>query len=162
MSNIRVIQSEADFGITLDWLLTPQGGLDEADELGTAVIVALGTDRLADESDALPNPGDTDRRGWWGDYQAEELWSGWPIGSRLWLLSRAKITDAGAREGATVARIDAYIREALQPFIAAKIASRMQVQVERVDLGSLSAVVTLYRGPSKAVDLRFDNLWEGR
>ena len=56
--------------------------------------------------DVLPQltaPGDEpDLRGWWGDTDAGTIWGGWPIGTRLWLLSRAKITDSAARQGATI------------------------------------------------------------
>src|SRR5262245_56514416 len=81
-----------------DWVfLQPPGVLDEDQELATLVMVALGTDALAGADDALPGLDETDRRGWWGDTDAEEIWDGWPVGSKLWLLQRAKITGVGAR-----------------------------------------------------------------
>ena len=70
--------------------------------------------------------------GWWGDLDAEEIWNGWPIGTRLWLLRSGKIEGAGLADGATVVRVEQYIREAIQPFIDRRIASRLDVEVKRV------------------------------
>jgi phage gp46-like protein len=159
MSDIRVVQTKADFGITLDWLISPYRQLDTADQLATGVIVALGTDARANDSDELPDPDDDDRRGWWGDLDALEIWDGWPIGSRLWILNRAKIADQVAKGGATVGKIETMIREALQPFITRKIASRIYVKVERNGANRIDALVRLYRGPKDAIELRFADLW---
>jgi phage gp46-like protein len=159
MTDIRVVQTISDFDISLDWLLRADGSLDDSDDLATAVIVALGTDRRADAADELPNPDDTDRRGWWGDMEAEEIWGGWPIGSRLWLLHRAKITDIGARDGALVARVEAYLHEAMQPFIDNSIASSVTISATRNGLGRIDGLVTLHRDQSRSLSLRFDSLW---
>jgi phage gp46-like protein len=70
--------------------MTPLGALDTRDELATSVIVALGTDRLAEPDDILPGFDETDRRGWWGDLDAEVIHDGWRIGTRLWLMARHK------------------------------------------------------------------------
>jgi phage gp46-like protein len=99
MPDIRVVQfGGTNEAISLDWVLTPAGQLDDSDQLQTALIVALGTDRRANPDDVLPTPDDDDLRGWWGDLDAAAIWSGWPIGTRLWLLSRAKITDRPPRK----------------------------------------------------------------
>jgi phage gp46-like protein len=163
MPDIRLVQ-QGDFPqqteVSVDWLLLANGTLDDTEELATAVIVALGTDRLAERTDTLPDPDSTDRRGWWGDFETEQIWNGWPIGTRLWLLKREKITTAAARQGSTLVRVEQYIREALQPFIDLRIASRMEVRAERVGLERIQALVRLYRGPELAVDLRYQVLWE--
>ena len=145
--------------VTLDWLLQPSGVLDETQALATSVIVALGTDRLAQLDDLLPDPNSDDRRGWWGDLDAEEIWNGWTIGTRLWLMKRDKITGPSARQGSTLAKAENFIREALQPFVDKKIASRVEVQVERGSLNRIDALARLYRGPKIAIELRFENLW---
>src|SRR3981189_16483 len=106
--DIRLVQNTLFPGegvVQIDWLLLNDGTLDATQELATAVIVALGTDRLAEIGDILPDPDATDRRGWWGDYQAQEIWDGWPVGTRLWLLHRAKIEGPGSRRGATTVRV---------------------------------------------------------
>jgi phage gp46-like protein len=159
--DVRLVQTDdpANFSYAIDFALLGNGTLDTADALATAVMVALGTDRLANPSDTLPDPDSTDRRGWWGDLDAETIWGGWPIGCRLWLLKREKITGPQARQGATVARVEMYIREALQPFIDLKIASSMYVQAWIVNPERIDALVQLYRGPQLAVDLRYQVLW---
>ena len=164
MTDVRLVQSGVfprQTEVSVDWLLLNDGTLDSKEALATAVIVALGTDRLAERTDLLPDPDSTDRRGWWGDLDAEVIWGGWPIGTRLWLLKRDKITGAGSARGSTLTRVDAYIREAIQPFIDQRIASRMDVSVERVGLERIQALIQLYRGPELAVDLRYQVLWAG-
>src|ERR1700747_3448027 len=104
MPDVHIVQKFDGYGVSLDWLLRP-AGLDQTAELANAVIVALGTDSLADIDEILPDPDDTDRRGWWGDLDAQEIWGGWELGCRLWLLSRAKILSAAASEGGTVERV---------------------------------------------------------
>jgi phage gp46-like protein len=162
MTDIRLVQS-GEFPyqteVSVDWLLRSDGTLDTNEALATAVIVALGTDRLADRTDILPDPDSTDRRGWWGDLDAKEIWDGWPIGCRLWLMRREKITGPGAQRGSTLKRIEFYIKEAIQPFIDRKIASRMEIAIVRFGKERIDAIVRLYRGPELAVDLRFQVLW---
>jgi phage gp46-like protein len=75
--------------------------LQSGNDLANAVMISLFTDRTANSDDIIPD-GTNDPRGWWGDDAAV------PIGSRLWLLSRAKQTTE------TLARAQDYIAEALQ------------------------------------------------
>jgi phage gp46-like protein len=161
--DIRLVQ-QAEFPyqteVSVDWRLLSDGTLDTNEALATAVIVALGTNRLAERLDILPDPDSTDRQGWWGDFEADLIWNGWTIGSRLWLLRRAKITGPGAQEGATVVRVEQYIREAIQPFLELKIASQMDVAAARVGRERIDALVRLYRGPELAVELRYQVLWD--
>jgi phage gp46-like protein len=160
MPDIRLVPVAAPYAVTLDWLQTPSGLLDETQQLASAVLVALNTDALADPSEVLPDPRDDNRRGWWGDLNADTIWNGWPIGSKLWLLSRAKILDAGAREGATITRIENYIKRALQPFIDNRICSRVSVTATQVTDSRIDATVILYRGPKSAIQLEFQPLWD--
>jgi phage gp46-like protein len=124
-------------------------------------MVALGTDGLAGTDDVLPDPDSTDRAGWWGDLDAEEIWDGWPIGCKLWLLKRAKIDSAASREGATVVRVENYIRDAIQPFVQIKACSDFDVWTSRVDDQRIDALVRIYRGPLPSIDLRYQILWDG-
>ncbi len=99
MSDLALIYKD---GMT-DLDLSGSGAVMDAG-LRTAVIVSLFTDRRAGAADEPPD-GTDDRRGWWGDvYPAvdNDL-----IGSRLWLLDRAKQTSANLR------RAEAYAQEAL-------------------------------------------------
>jgi len=164
MPDIRLVQNaefpnHPHYAVTMDWLLREDGTLDDTQELATGVIVALGTDALARIDDVMPDPDSTDRAGWWGDLDAKEIWDGWPIGSRLWLLRRSKITGPGFWGGATKVLVEQYIREALQPFIDRRIASQMEVQVARSKMDRIDALITLYRGRNPVVELRYQILW---
>jgi phage gp46-like protein len=160
MTDIKLRDTQAKLESTLmDWLLLPDGTLSEEEELATAVRVAVGTDALAADEEVLPDPDDPDRRGWWGDLDAEEIWGGWPIGCRHWLLRRAKITDSGSWEGATVVRAKNYVREALQPFIDRRVCTRIDVDAVRNGKERIDVHVVMYRGPRVAIDLRWQYLW---
>jgi hypothetical protein len=47
----------------------------------------------------------------------------------------------------------------LQPFLDLRIASRLDVKVERVGLERIDAYIIVYRGPALAVELRYQILW---
>lgn len=128
--------------------------LDGTRELVTAIAIALFTDRTALDDDVLPDELGTSRRGWWADADAEQIHGGWPIGSRLWLLSREKQTDE------TRNRAEAYIREAIDPFVTAKIVAGYDLEVDWFEFERLGAEITLYRG-SDVIAVRFEKLWDG-
>src|SRR4051812_26331049 len=162
MTDIRLKENVTDLpvvAVSFDWLMTPLGTFDTTQELATAVIVALGTDRLANLDDILPGFDETDRRGWWGDLDAEFLHDGWPIGSKLWLLARHKITGSAARQGSSVARAQEYVFEALQPFVDRRICSSVEVVAARVGTDRIDVDVVMYRGPGRALALRYSSLW---
>ncbi|GGC90261.1 phage GP46 family protein [Chelatococcus reniformis] len=161
MTDARLVTIITPEAVTLDLLLTAAGELDTTQELATAVTVALGTDRLASPDDELPGLDDNDRRGWWGDVDAETIHDGWPIGSRLWLLARTAIRGVAARQGSTLAKAEAYAREALRPFVDRRIASKVDVVAERVGTDRIDIVATLHRGPLPAIQLRYADLWNG-
>jgi phage gp46-like protein len=163
MPDIRLVQNATfpyQTEVSSDWLLLGDGTLDQTQALATAVIVALGTDRLASDTDILPDPDSTDRRGWWGDMDAGTIWGGWPIGSRLWLLKRSKIADSNAQEGSTLVKVQHFIVEAIQPFIDIGLASRQDVAVARIDKQRIQATIALYRGPQLAIQLQYQILWD--
>lgn len=87
MSDISTVWDVANSRGT--WVISG-GALQSGNDLQTAVLISLFTDRLATASDVLPDT-TGDRRGWWGDLDQTV-----PIGSRLWLLSRSKLTPAVA------------------------------------------------------------------
>ncbi|MCJ2021056.1 phage GP46 family protein [Methylobacterium sp. E-065] len=166
MTDVRITQKGTAPGqpfqaVDLDLLLTAAGQLDASDELATAVTIALMTDALAGPDDELPDSRDTDRRGWWGDLDAEEIWDGWPIGSKLWLRSRTTITGTAARKGSTTVQIEDDIREALQPFLDRKIATRLDVTVVRAGVERIEAGIVMYRGDELLLALQFSDLWAG-
>ena len=158
--DIRLVEVASPDVITLDWLQQPSGLLAETGELSTAVTVALCSDAVAAVSDVLPNPNSRDRRGWWGDEDAAMIWGGWPLGSKLWLLTRAKILQAGAREGATVPKVIAYINAAMQPFVSAGICSSYRTTATQVDERQIVAHVKIYRGPKSSIALQYQFVWQ--
>jgi phage gp46-like protein len=159
MSDIRIINVSNLNGIWADWLLLPNGALDESQQLANIVKLALLTHALADPSDILPDPDSTDRRGWWGDLEADDIWNGWPIGCKLWLLERAKITPAEAREGSTLVRAEQYCQVALQPMIDQGMCTAFTVTATRGSLERIDVSIIIYRGPLPQIELRFQNLW---
>ena len=68
-----------------DWTLAT-GDLQTGQDLETACLVSLFTDKLA-TPDFVPTDGSSDRRGWWADPYNDA-----PLGSSLWQLERAKRT----------------------------------------------------------------------
>lgn len=142
--------------VTFDGQTTPLGLLqdidnDKAHPLVRAVLISLFTWRRANADDTLPDPKGF-RMGWWGDsYPAV---ANDRIGSRLWLLARAKLTLT------TVQRAQDYAEEALQWLIDDGAAARIAVRAERQGLSTLALQCTLFAadGTANAV-LRFDNLW---
>jgi phage gp46-like protein len=165
MSNggdIRYLQ-QLDFpayAVELDWLMNNQNLIEDGYDLQSAVIVALGTDMLAPVDEELPDPDATDRRGWWGDMDADEIWGGWPVGCLLWLLRRQKITGVGAKQGSTMAKADGWTRDAMRPFTQRRIASRIDVLADQTRIDRIDVSVVLYRGPQPLVELRYAELWE--
>lgn len=138
-----------------DWLLdAPSRTLDDTHALVTAVATALFTHRTALTDDRLPDPQSSDRRGWWADHEAELVRGGWPIGSRLWLISREKQSEE------TRQRAETYIREALDPFVTLALIDRYDLTVDWFAHERLGAEIVLYRGPRGAIAVRFERLWD--
>lgn len=114
-----------------DWALIP-GDLQGGDDLETSVLISLFTDRRAEASDRIPD-GTTDRRGWWGD-----AGSTYPIGSRLWLLSRAKQVSK------TLTDAQGYCTEALQWMIDDGVVASVSAACSFIGRGALGILINLY------------------
>jgi len=158
-TDIRIVSSASLRETVADWLMLKSGLLDERQVLANYIKVALMTDALADYDEIRPDPDSDDRRGWWGDMDATPIWRGWPIGTKNWLLERAKISDAWSWEGDTVARAENYTRNAVQPIVDMKMASAVDVFAERVGRERIDVRVVVFRGPMVAIDLVFQDLW---
>ena len=91
---------------------------------------------------------------------ADVLWGGWNIGSKLWLLERAKILSTEAPQGATTTLVKNYIYMALEPFVQRRVCSSFDVWVTRVDDQRIDALIRIYRGPLPGIDLRYQVLWQ--
>ncbi|MBI3453376.1 MAG: phage GP46 family protein [Rhodospirillales bacterium] len=145
MSGIRHIWNARS--LAGDWVMS-SAALDPTADLETAIIVSLFTDRWARDDDRLPSD-DGDRRGWWGDSGTEAG----QIGSRLWLLSREKQTEA------TRQRAEEYAREALSWLVSDKVARRVEVRGEWIAAGVLGLTVVVYRRDGDRYERRFDAAW---
>lgn len=129
-------------------------GLNSTEPLVRAVIISLFTWRRANPSDELPDVGpQAQRMGWWGD--SFPVVPNDRIGSRLWLLSRAKLTNE------TLARAKEYADEALKWMVDDGVAARVDVEAVRIGLSSLGMACRIYKSEEKlSVDIRFTNVWE--
>jgi phage gp46-like protein len=125
-------------------------GMMPTEPLVRAVVVSLFTWRRARPDDELPSG--TARMGWWGDSFASV--EGDRIGSRLWLLARAKLTVQ------TINRAREYAHEALAWLVEDGVASRVEVEVERLGVEGIAMACRITRSDGHAVDLRFSNAWE--
>lgn len=154
MTDPRLIWSN-QYGGFADLVLQSDGSLEADEDLATAVIVSLFSDRLADASDKLP-PGSDDRRGWWGDTDLQRLNPGDLLGSRLWLLDR-HTSDAKLP---LVAK--GYILEALQWLLDDGVAASVDVEcffLQPFDQSKLGAIITITRYGTRPVSLKFDWAW---
>ena len=144
MSDIRTVWNVA--ASQGDWVLSG-ADLESGDDLATAVIISLFTDRLANASDALPD-GTGDRRGWWGD-----LGQAVPIGSRLWLLTRATLTPAVA------VTAKGYIVEALKWLLDDGVAAAIEVITAVAAPSMLTAQVVVHQSSGGQRALSFNWAW---
>jgi phage gp46-like protein len=124
-------------------------GMMPTEPLVRAAVVSLFTWRRARPDDELPG---SQRMGWWGDSFASV--EGDRIGSRLWLLARAKLTVQ------TINRAREYAHEALAWLVDDGVASRVEVDVERLGVDGIAMACRITRSDGRAVDLRFSNVWE--
>jgi phage gp46-like protein len=131
-----------------DWLLRG-AQLAAGGDLQTAVLISLFSDREANPDDVIPD-GSGDPRGWVGD-----LGQDYKIGSRLWLLSRAKQT------GETLARAQDYIDEALQWLIDDGVVAKFDILVEWTRRSQLGANVIAYKVDGTTEALNFLSVWKG-
>ena len=126
----------------LDWL---------ANQLiyDTAETTLLDTWRRANADDELPA---SKKYGWWGDCYAQIPND--QIGSRLWLLSRSKLTTE------TVNRAQEYATEALQWLIDDGVADSVQISAETEGLSMLALQIRITRGNASLLNIRFIDVWD--
>lgn len=128
-----------------DWKIA-QGDLAAGDDLQTAIFISLFTDRQARDDDDYE--GD-DRRGWWGDTGAD-----YPIGSRIWLLRRQRLSTAVANKA-----ID-YAIEALQWLIDDGIVASISVNSQIVYPSRLYLSITYQQPNLTANTVKYYWVWE--
>ena len=120
--------------------------LQDGNDLATAVTISLFTDRVAAVDDVPPD-GTGDPRGWWADDTQR------PIGSRLWLIERAKRTNE------TLARAESYINEALQWLIDDGVVAAFDVTVEWHAQNTLGARVVARKMAGGVEAMNFEWAW---
>lgn len=125
--------------------------IDLDDGLDAAVLISLFTHRRAASTDDLPDGPGSDRQGWWGDTYSRN--DGHQIGSRLWLLNRATLSDD------TVNQAKSYIEEALQWMINDGLAETITVDTfRRGDLLCFQVDIARPLDPTS----HYSRLWEVR
>lgn len=147
-----------DVGIFIDEGLRFNLKLENGDLKGdagleTAVTISLFSDRRIRPDELLP--GETDKRGWFGDTLSEI--EGDQIGSRLWLLARAKRTLE------TLRLAEDYAREALEWLVSDGIARDVQVEAEfqgEVEEGRWALKVVIIKPSGE--ESRFTALWDNQ
>ena len=123
-----------------------QGATWPTDPLTRAVIVSLFSWRKAEPDD---NP--VQDNGWWGD--SFPTAQNDRIGSRLYLLSREKLTNK------TPLKAREYISQALQWLVDDGVAVRVEVTAERTGISTLSASVVISQKDGNRTTYSFNDLW---
>ncbi|MBG6243174.1 MAG: hypothetical protein EKE20_15745 [Candidatus Symbiopectobacterium sp. Dall1.0] len=127
-----------------DWQLS-RGDLNGGDDLQTAILISLFTDRKARKDDQYEG----DRRGWWGDTGEESN-----IGSRLWLLNRQRLTTKIAQ------RAEDYAAEALKWLIDDGVVAAISTEAHIVFPSRLYLTITYLKPGETETLLKFYWAWE--
>jgi len=143
-ADIRIVWDPPNF--RGDWRMVG-AVLETGHDLETAVLVSLFTWRTVDPDFATPSYV-KDPQGWWAD-----AYTGDPIGSRLWLLLRAKKTTE------TLRRAESYVREALQWLIDDGVAASVEVAAEWQDVTRLAMQIVI-RAPADGETFRWSYVWD--
>jgi phage gp46-like protein len=141
MADVRTAWAPPTAPCNGDWLIAPPG-LAADHDLETAVLLSLLTDASALPDDVLPDLSG-DRRGWWGNWQRPD---DVVLGSRLWLLTRAKSTEE-TRQAA-----EGYAEEALAWLVTDGVAGQVTVAAAYLDSppSILGLTIQIDRGPNLA------------
>jgi phage gp46-like protein len=142
-----------------------RGGLRSREALATAILIQLFTDARARDDDMLPDPLDPDRRGWWADNVARVPEQGeYGIGSRLWILRRATLSDD------TAAIANAMVHECLQPIVDQGAVAQFEVETSTnyrslgfvgPSTGILNIEIRGYgQDGTRIYEQRFEVLWD--
>lgn len=128
-----------------DLTFNADGSLSTSSGFETAVLLSLFSWAYADEAD----PDILGHKfGWWGDTFAPN--DGDKIGSKLWLLRRAKVSAD------TMGKAKAYCLEALQWMIDDGAAKSVAVEIERYDLNTIAVKVSILRREGG----KWDGVWK--
>jgi len=134
-----------------DWSLA-DGDLQTGQDLETACLVSLFTDKLA-TPDFVPTDGSSDRRGWWADPYLDQ-----PLGSNLWQLERAKKTRD------TLGLAKRYAEDALAWLVTDGVASDIAVNTSWLGGGGstlLGIGIAIVRPDGSLTRFLFGWAWAG-
>lgn len=123
--------------------------IQTGDDIKTAIILSLFTWCRAKPDDKLSKA--QKRFGWFGDQIADNV--KFPIGSRLYLLSRKTISPQTLREA------EEYAFEALKWMIEDKVVTSISCTAERVS-NERADLVIVYTLGNETQTKRFDDLWQ--
>lgn len=126
-------------------------GMDTQEPLVRAVLISLFTWRRAQPDDHVEG---SSRQGWWGDsFPSVENDK---IGSRLWILSRAKFTA----QHSPVDFARECGEEALAWMVEDGVVARVEVETQRQGKDALYMACRFYKADgSLQADIRFADLW---
>lgn len=140
-----------NIGGIADWQIK-NGDLVDGNQLHSAVIIQLFTDKRIDDDNAVDLPlGTNDKRGWWGDY-----FNDFEIGSLLWTLYRQFLTDEIAQDARR------HTRDALKPLIdqGAAASSDAEITIDKEN-GFMSILPILYGQDGETIYRQeFRRFWE--
>jgi len=143
MGDIATIWSPGD--AAGGWVLVGSD-LAGGSDLETAVLLSLFTDRRASADDVIPD-GSGDPRGWWGNTGRAR-----PLGSKLWLLERAKQIEE------TRLRARDYAAEALAWLVDVRVADDVAVEAAWQGQGYLALSVVISE-PGGVAPIVFTYQW---
>lgn len=118
-------------------------------DLETAILVSLFTDRVAAPG-YVPTDGTNDPRGWWAD-----SYTGDPIGSRLWQLDRAIKSNSTK----TLRTAELYCREALQWLVSDNIVTAFTVNAWWVTPTRLGIRIVVTQPPGTTQTFQYSWAW---
>lgn len=128
-----------------DFVVVPPS-LASGNDLETAIFLSIFTDRQAGPDDVIPD-GTTIRRGWWAD----DL--NYPLGSRLWLLSRSKATKDVLR------RAHDYVTEAVQWLLDDGVVAKFNIYCEFTTPTMLGIQIVPYDRDGNILAVNYRHLW---
>lgn len=118
INDCNEVHGDNDQSFIADWVVN-SGDLVAGNQLHSAVIIQLFTEKRIPKDQSEYIEDDYQRGGYWGDSFAP-----FEIGSHLWTLQRAALTDA------TVQDAYRFAREALQPLQDQGAFARFEVDVK--------------------------------
>ncbi|OGS90866.1 MAG: hypothetical protein A2Z95_06265 [Gallionellales bacterium GWA2_60_18] len=153
MSDIQTIYIDMEHGAdyAIESMLLAQD-----DGLTTSVLLSLFTDRRAGDDDVIPGGAD-DRRGVWMDAFSEI--DGDRMGSRLWLLARAKLLPD------TVKKVREYCEEALDWMVRDGVASSVSVEawiVRNHPAGIIGTQIEIVKPDGTTTRYKFEQFWSAQ